>query len=112
MWRRPYDFINDSRDGKTYKTVAIGEQIWMAENLSYNATGSKCYGEGGYVVHMYCGSNSCSSPYYTLSDVEIQANCDKYGKLYDWATAKSIEVFTPMVGTFPAVMSGRNWRIL
>jgi uncharacterized protein (TIGR02145 family) len=73
--------IKDSRDGKTYKTVKIGEQVWMAENLNYAAKGSKCGGtdileEGEGIL------------YYSLVE-ENTANCDKYGRLYDWKTAKS-----------------------
>jgi len=76
----PYiDFI-DNRDGKTYKSVVIGTQTWMAENLNYNATGSKCYGEGGLVYNV-------ESELIPLLDSEVQANCEKYGRLYDWATA-------------------------
>jgi len=54
--------FTDSRDGKIYKRTAIGEQVWMSENLNYAEEGSKCYGSS-------------------------DNNCAKYGRLYNWATA-------------------------
>jgi len=70
-------------DGQTYKTVNIGTQVWMAENLNYDVEGSKCWGEDGQVLQ---GDGSLA----TLLPAEVQANCTKYGRLYDWATAMDL----------------------
>ena len=68
-----------------YNTVIIGSQTWMARNLNYNTLGSKCYGEGGNVYNPADGTYNIK-----LSNEEIQANCAKYGRLYDWATAMAL----------------------
>ena len=67
--------LTDTRDGKTYKTVTIGTQIWMAENLNYAYTG---------VPYNYSGNTSDSTSWCYGDN---PANCTKYGRLYTWAAA-------------------------
>jgi len=78
----------DGRDGKKYRKVKIGKQVWMAENLNYKAKDSRCYGEGGKVVIPSDDGGESEPETKTLSDKEVQDNCDKYGRLYNWNSAK------------------------
>jgi uncharacterized protein (TIGR02145 family) len=67
-------------DIANYRTVVIGTQEWMAENLNYAIEGSKCVGTDIRTVEEYT--------YYYLEDKN--ANCEKYGRLYDWNTAMAV----------------------
>lgn len=70
-----YGILKDSRDGQEYKTVKIGEQWWMAQNLNYAYTGVP-FEDGRYT------SDSTSWCY-----ADDPANCAKYGRLYTWTAA-------------------------
>ena len=66
------DILIDPRNGKKYKTVEIGSQCWMAENLNI---GTKIDGiinqTNNNITEKYCYDND-------------ETNCDIFGGLYQW----------------------------
>ena len=65
-----YGTMTDSRDNKVYRTVQIGDQIWMAENLNYDDSTMT----PSLLERSWCYDN-------------VAANCDVAGRLYTWAAA-------------------------
>jgi len=84
--------LTDTRDSKTYATVLIGTQCWMAADLNVgtkitsctNGYAGECATGGDTVQNQtgYSGTTCGSIQKYCYSDTE--ANCDAYGGLYQW----------------------------
>lgn len=55
----------DERDGRVYKYTTIGNQVWMAENLKYDAEYSVCL-----------------DAYITSDKKQIDNFCENYGRFY------------------------------
>ncbi len=76
----------DERDGNEYKWVRIGEQIWMAENLS-----SILYNDGSAIplVENIDDWSSLTSPGYCWYRNDEATYGQIYGALYNWYTVNS-----------------------
>lgn len=63
--------LYDSRDGQVYRTLKLKDQVWMAENLNYSASGK---------IGVCSGTRdgSVKGP---------EDTCSKYGRLYSWHEA-------------------------
>ena len=74
--------VIDKRDNQSYKTVIVGEQCWMAENLKFLPFVSTPESDSGIYVYGYFGNN--------VKKAKQTINYQIYGVLYNWATAMGL----------------------
>jgi D-alanyl-D-alanine-carboxypeptidase/D-alanyl-D-alanine-endopeptidase len=70
----------DKRDNHIYKTIKIGNQTWMAENLAYLPEPAHPDSQGGIWVYHYLGSDT--------AEARKTREYQKYGCLYSYPTAR------------------------
>lgn len=71
----------DVRNGRAYRTVTIGEQQWMAEDLAATMFGD------GVPIPLVTGRDAwaaLSTPAYSWYDESDGRDRDRYGLLYNW----------------------------
>lgn len=69
--------------GRTYPTVQIGSQVWLAENLDLKAAGIDINPAGVPATP--------AAWYYDRDEATYGENGNKYGLLYNWYAAKLLE---------------------
>ena len=95
--------FTDPRDEQIYTTVQIGDQCWMAENLSIGTMiiGTEEMTDNG-VIEKYCYDNDPS-------------NCETYGGLYQWNETMQYTTTQAIQGICPSdwhLPSDDEWNIL
>ncbi len=100
-----YDAVNntltDSRDGQVYKTVTIGTQVWMAENLNYLPEDT--------VGTIWAGKSLCGGGAWKG---KIEGDCNIYGRLYEDDFTKKEENINSICPDGWSLPSKKQYEIL
>ncbi|KPK85454.1 MAG: hypothetical protein AMS27_07320 [Bacteroides sp. SM23_62_1] len=96
-------------DGNFYKTIKIGDQVWMAENLK-----TTHYADGSPLVD---GTDSVDltgdylTKYYFYYGDDSAANANTYGALYTWAGAMNGAVSSDAVPSGIQGVCPTGWHL-
>ncbi len=96
------DQFTDFRDGRVYKTVEIGDQCWMAENLNSGIMITSSQQKDNGIIDKYCYDNSLNK-------------CNIYGGLYQWNEMMQYTTVEGCRGICPEgwhLPSNDEWTIL
>jgi uncharacterized protein (TIGR02145 family) len=95
--------VTDIRDNKTYQTIKIGSQCWMASNLNY----------GIILASSQDQRDNCIAEKYCFNDNPV--NCTNLGGLYQWDEIMQYDVTPSDQGLCPPgwhLPSENEWNTL
>ena len=103
--RIAYGSLFDTRDSQTYRTVTIGTQTWMAENLNYAAANSWWF--KGVDTSEFNAAGSFDSLDENLT------HGAKYGRYYQWSGAMNLpdSCLTKPCSTTATGVCPANWHV-
>jgi uncharacterized protein (TIGR02145 family) len=84
-----YDTARDHRDGRTYRSVRIGTQTWLAENLAYDTLAG---------VGSWCKDDKPTA-------------CTQYGRLYTWQTAMAGASGSDLIPSGQRGLCPQGWHV-
>ncbi len=98
-----YGIFTDTTDGTVYRTLRLGEQVWMVENMNRGEMiDGRINQKDNGVIEKYCYDNN-------------PVLCDKYGGLYQWGEAMQYSSRESPQGICPPgwhIPSDSEWKIL